>query len=394
MGSTAQRPVLACLGCFVLCALGLLAFAAWGSRVLDPPRSSWTARWVEDADGDGTPDFVLSTPDASSRSEPRMFSGATGRELDERVPRGAVHLGGALGDLDGDGRGESWWADEDDVVLRSSGSPGLGRRIERTWSELVGALDDLDGDGVRDLLIGGHPTPSGTNECVSAVSTRTGAVLWTVERAENPARNVAAFARNGCVIDDLDGDGTKDAAVIDGYGYVEVLSGRDGHTLRKITPSCGRVASTLVPLGDVDGDGESEILVDCGSENTAVVVSCVDGRELHRIPKSWDVWEAHSPGDVDGDGLVDVAWSGQHATCVSTRDGSRIGYWSDAEIVHGRADCDLDGYEDLMLVRDVVLGVFEGGAEDVWRRGRIEIVSGKSLEVVRVFDADALGLPR
>lgn len=362
----------------------------------DPPHSGWCAHWVGDVDGDGTPDFVLSTPFAPGGGGLRLVSGATGQGLGGRLEHRVIWGGRASpGDLDGDGSPESWWDDGDGIHVSSDRTRGLSRTFACDLSELSDVLDDLDGDGVLDLLIGGHPARGQETDRVSAVSARTGLPIWTVERKVDATPAATPFGWVGCTVGDIDGDGIADAAVQDQRERVEFLSGKNGTTIGRAESRCDWVTGSLSPLGDLDGDGRADLLVHGGNDAPTEVLSCVDGRILAAIVVPRYAYDVFSPGDVDGDGKQDVAWSSSEGgACASAIDGSILGRWPGLRLMPGGADHDRDGHADLLAVRNVHI---EGDAEEpdgLWRLGRIEIISGKSLTVARAFDADALGLPR
>jgi len=402
-GTEAEHHGRAVLGCFVLFLLGagvctwMIGRLGGSSRYgTDSPHSGWSARWVGDVDADGTPDFVLSTPFAPGATVPRVFSGATGKSLDARGARRVIWEGRAYpGDLDGDGSLESWWDDGNGIHLMSDGTRGLGRTFACDLSGLLDVLDDLDGDGTLDLLIGGYPARGRETNRVSAVSARTGAVIWTMERAANQTPGDTPFAWIGCVVGDIDLDGIADAAVQDGRERVEFLSGRNGATIGRAESRCDWVTGSLSPLGDLDGNGRPDLLIHGGHGAPTEAVSCVDGRVLAAIALPRYAYDVFSPGDVDGDGKRDVAWSSSEGgACASALDGSFLGRWSGVRLLPGDADHDRDGHADLLAVRNVSIEGEATEPDDLWRLGRIEIISGKSLTVTRVFDANALGLPR
>jgi hypothetical protein len=62
------------------------------------------------------------------------------------------------------------------------------------------------------------------------------------------------------------------------------------------------------------------------------------------------------------------------------------GVWS----VPGLADYNADGCGDLLVTRSIHFGEHERGPEDLWRKGRVEIVSGKDGSILRTFDEAVL----
>jgi len=186
----------------------------------------WYVARLDDLDGDGRPDLAVGAPFAADASGAKVggawvLSSASGKELyhwkgtDRRGGFGGVVA--AVGDLDGDGKGE--------IVVAAPGTEDQKRTIPgelhiysgatgkelRHWSgtqpgELYGrmvvAAGDLDGDGVEDLAIGAPWYRRGAADKVGRVelrSGRSGKVLyelfgdeadcwfgWHIRRAPDP----------------------------------------------------------------------------------------------------------------------------------------------------------------------------------------------------------------
>ena len=80
--------------------------------------------------------------------------------------------------------------------------------------------------------------------------------------------NYAGFGTSVSSLGDLDGDGVTDLAVAfpawgAGKGRVEILSGLDGSTLTVKSSGAltGAFGSSMVNIGDLDGDGKDELLI-------------------------------------------------------------------------------------------------------------------------------------
>ncbi|MCZ6598089.1 MAG: VCBS repeat-containing protein, partial [Planctomycetota bacterium] len=114
-------------------------------------------------------------------------------------------------------------------------------------------------------------------------------------------------------IGDVDGDGTPDflyASRDNGFPLVWVLSGTDGSILFRLrAPGTGRgFGQTLSPAGDFDRDGFPDAVV--GATSRAVVFSGASGRELaglyvRKPSRSYGSCVAGG-GDLDGDGYPEV----------------------------------------------------------------------------------------
>ncbi len=188
---------------------------------------------------------------------------------------------------------------------------------------------DLDGDGLADVVLGdpvfdvpgGHPL--GRQGAVVAFSGATGQLLWQTEGALYLDNLGEALA----VADDLDGDGIREvlAAATNGFtsyavrsGYVQVLSGADGHLLREHRGWYDRqwYGEAVAGLGDVDGDGTGDYAVGFSGpgwrRDAPVGFTVFSGRtgqallEVRDEPMSGLGVALAPAGDVDGDGHADV----------------------------------------------------------------------------------------
>jgi len=288
-----------------------------------------------DIDADGAPDIAIGGGVAKSpigAGEVLVFSGRDGRlPLALSGPEAGDAFGrdvAAAGDLDGDGLG--------DLLVSAGGSSSTARELaefgaafaltgrdgSRIW-ELRGtvpgeelgsdlcALPDVDGDGTNDALVGA----SGRE--------REGRALLVSGRDGHVIREYASLAddRNfGTYVDvlsDQDGDGSVDL-LIQSLDRARLHSGASGALLRVVD---GVGWTEIVAIGDADGDGLPEF-VGCAHRHptvgpieyhalTACLLSGVDGREL-AAREFGDGGPPSCPvlvGDVDGDGLGDLALS-------------------------------------------------------------------------------------
>ncbi|MSR63650.1 MAG: PKD domain-containing protein, partial [Planctomycetes bacterium] len=218
-------------------------------------------------------------------------------------------------------------------------------------------LGDLDGDGISDLMVGAHTDDDGgldqgavyvlflhANGFVKAwqkISDLEGNFTGKLKRGDQ-------FGRATANLGDLDGDGVVDVAVSSNYdddggtnkGAVYVLFLNADGTVKssqKISSTSGGLpvslnihdefGRSLCALGDLDGDGLTELMVgtpedDEGGTNTGalhVLFLNADGtvKGYHRIskfsenlalkPGDWFGFCSANLGDLDGDGVVDVA---------------------------------------------------------------------------------------
>jgi hypothetical protein len=247
------------------------------------------------------------------------------------------------------------------------------------FGSAVAALGDLDGDGIEDLAVGAPDDEDGTafeetGLDVGAVWVLFLAADGTVRSHQKIDRTLGGFTAElaphtgfGAALaplGDLDGDGITELAVgapndrdggseSDGRGAVWILFlARDGtvRTQRKISATQGgfsglldsrdRFGSALAPLGDLDGDGVTELAVGAPLDDDGGTAANGDGGAVWILFLAPDgSVRAHQKlsataggltglldrgehfgasvaglGDLDGDGVVDlgvgVPWDG------------------------------------------------------------------------------------
>ncbi|MEM9608233.1 MAG: LamG-like jellyroll fold domain-containing protein [Actinomycetota bacterium] len=318
-----------------------------GDGVLDCYESAFG-----DTDGDTTPNELDAdddgdgTPTASENADPDG----------DGDPRDAV---------DSDRDGQPDWLD---VPVDPSGGPVRNDRKESdTTGDFAGVLDDddafgssiaaigdLDGDGVNDLVVGApFDDDGGSNRGAVYVlfmdsngSVGTHQKISQLEGGGPTLENDDRFGNSVAPIGDLDGDGIVDLAVgayfADPSGKLHVLfMNADGtaRSVQEISQGVGGFTDTtsdldafgesVAPLGDLDGDGVPDLAVgsgfaDTGGTNNGVVhvlfmnadgtvkshqeISEAAGGFVGLLDTNDEFGTAvASPGDVDGDGTVDLA---------------------------------------------------------------------------------------
>src|SRR5262245_15153923 len=247
---------------------------------------------VGDVNGDGVPDLAIAAPALASTASTgplpsvRIVSGSDGATLVTMTGAGDDQFGAALaaaGDVDLDGIV--------DVLLGAPGNPGdvdfvqlrsgADGHVLRTFSGLSGidSADqfgaavaggrDADGDGVPDVLVGA-PGTSFTYFYAYAklFSGASGQLLLTMT---DPVP-VEEFGAAVCFMPDADGDGLSDLLVgaptgqiFGDDGRLELRAGTTGAVLQTVHGTAHQQFGTwLRPTPDIDGDGESDVLVGAG----------------------------------------------------------------------------------------------------------------------------------
>jgi hypothetical protein len=246
----------------------------------------WVARAVGDQDGDGVSEFAVTAPSAAAgpaapfAGRVQVFSGATGQER-----------------------------------FRRQGT--VGERFGNT----VAPAGEVDGDGVPDLVVGAPGTSPNRAGRAYVLSGADGALLLTLEGTEGGDQ----FGMKLCGVGDLDGDGRAELAVgaprssgAAGVqaGVVTVHSGADGSVLRRlegeragdqfgssVVAEVG--APTLLAIGAQNaGEGQRGTvglytLTRDGLERRFLLAASPTGQNFGQYFLSF-------PGDLDGDGVVDL----------------------------------------------------------------------------------------
>ena len=212
------------------------------------------------------------------------------------------------------------------------------------YGATLAAAGDLDGDGREDLLVGARE-----RGYVQAISTE-GALLYTLRVAPDRPKLATKQANQGpalAALGDVDLDGDVDFAVGSAFddsrgkrGMVRVVDGPGGEVLLEILgegADDGYGASVCGP-GDVDGDGTMDLALGAArdsGETTGYVhlVSPAERRVLLRLQPEGagpgfglSLAAIEDLGQGRGSGLLVGARGGAH--CFSSETGESLGHWS------------------------------------------------------------------
>jgi hypothetical protein len=274
----------------------------------------------------------------------------------------------------------------------------------------VADAGDVDGDGSADILVTApaRTKPNGDQTGAAIVySGATGQVLRTHLGAVHGERIGNSATKTG----DLDGDGITDYAVgaleadwsAPDSGSVYCYSGGTGLLIRRIDgPTAnGFMGASLCDLGDVDGDGVSDLAAGGISTSTLPghvwVFSGALGTLLYSlqdplVPIASFAMRVAGIGDADGDGRGDLAIGSPYANgaqgsvrIVSIAQSGHTTYLASAggefgTCVAAAGDVDGDGRGDV-----IASAPWEGPA------GRVKVFSGASGAILRTFDGEAYG---
>ena len=310
-----------------------------------------------DTDGDGVPDIVSGAPGVG-RGSAYLYSGATGQLL-HTFSRGRAgdFFGAAVagaGDVNRDGHA--------DILVGATMNDGGGRDSGRAYVfsgrtyKLIRKLDagdegdlfgsatdwtpDLDGDGRPELIVGAQNAGPTTGGKAYVFSGRNGRPLFTIAPLASAVEFGSFFVAG---VGDVNGDGTGDVYGADyadgslgpGTGRAAVNSGADGSELRSWTGSAA--GAGLGPgreAGDVNGDGLVDLAVGSYTSSDGApqagkveIVSGVDGSVIRRITSTVAFenlgFDTVGVGDLNDDGVPDLLISAASGDRVYVVAGAR-----------------------------------------------------------------------
>jgi hypothetical protein len=268
---------------------------------------------VGDVDGDGDLD-LLTTNTGSGTVSVRLNNGAGSFSGGSNPAVGSAPQSVVLGDVDGDGDLDLLTANNNYVgtvsVRLNDGTGSFGGSsapfVGNSPTSVV--LGDVDGDGDLDLLTAN----SGSNTVSIRLNNGTGSFATPATNA-NPA---VGSAPQSVVLGDVDGDGDLDlltANYNDNSVSVRLNDGAGSFAApaTNAEPAVGNSPFSLA-LGDVDGDGDLDLLTANDSNGGTVSVRLNDGAGSFAAPATnAETTVGNYPrsltlGDVDGDGDLDL----------------------------------------------------------------------------------------
>lgn len=217
-----------------------------------------------------------------------------------------------------------------------------GAEPQSQFGSAVASGSDLDGDGVIDLIVGARFEDAGLPDrgVVRVFSGKTGTVTQSLLGPQAQAR----FGTSVASIGDVNGDGIADFAVAaPGAGIASMRSGSNGASLWTapcdVGPSSpgGSIPALVCALGDVNGDGIPDVAiarsasgaVDVRRGQNGVLIKTITDPSPSGRPGTFGA--ALSPaGDLDFDGIVELA--------IGSPNASSSGLTQNGTIVIARSD--------------------------------------------------------
>jgi hypothetical protein len=310
--------------------------------------------------------FVVTFPGRSYSFGAASFTGAATTAV------GSTPYYGAIGDIDGDGKPDfvvPGLEGETISILRNTGTPGTVSfaRTDVAASNYprAVALGDIDGDGKIDMVV----TSNTSNHLLIYLNTSTpGTVSFAAPVTLTFSNNYAA---NVVAVRDIDGDGKPDIVAI--TATVDLSIFLNTGTVGNVSFAPGVIYTVpnggepSLSIGDMDGDGKPDIVV-CNSayypsvfRNLSTPGTVSLGPRLDFPAGSAPFWV--TVGDLDGDGLMDMAVVNANDNTVSvfrnTTSGGTISFAPLANFATGTtpvglcmADLNGDGKPELITAND------------------------------------------
>ena len=311
LGGGARRGVLRLAPLLVLAGVAPVHAQTFGPSTHYPTGGGPRSVALGDVNGDGRPDLITANSGTNTASVLLgTGAGAFGPPTD--YPTGAGPVGVALGDVNGDGRPDLVTANYNvnTVSVRlNTGAGAFGPKADYpTGAEPRSvALGDVNGDGRPDLVT------ANTNDSAGLLGT-VSVLLGTGAGAFGPKADYPTGDRPYRVaLGDVNGDGRLDLVTANfgnGANTASVLLGTGTGAFGPKTDYATGGGTVGVALGDVNGDGRPD-LVTANQRANPLSVSVLLGTGTGAFGPKTDYPTGDGPndvalGDVNGDGQLDV----------------------------------------------------------------------------------------
>jgi hypothetical protein len=182
-----------------------------------------------------------------------------------------------------------------------------GKTGEVIWSTFLGeaafsvlAVEDFTGDGIPDVVAGATST-NGRGR-VLGINGATGAIIWQTQVPSGTS--VWALEQLG----DITGNGIRDiiAGSYNGNGGYYFINATNGDIVFTNTLGTSLILD-FWNAGDLNNDGVDDFIPAYTSVNNAVAICGQTGQLIWSTPVADQPWSIAPLGDINGDGINDVA---------------------------------------------------------------------------------------
>jgi hypothetical protein len=291
-----------------------------------------------DFNSDGRLDLAVANPGSDSVNV--MLGNANGTFQAAQTSATSVSPRSvAVGDFDGDGKLDLATANAYDVsVLKGNGNGTFAAptNINIGSSPSSVAVGDFNDDGTLDLAVTSNTLTSyyyyySTYESSATVLLGNGDGSF----AEPNVTPLDYGYHTDATVADFNGDGIDDVATANSdYGYVDILLGDTGGFLQYSTVFTADYYSPEVAAGDVDGDGDADLVSAGGYYYNSVNVLLNDGAGAFTSAGRFGAGTqpySIALGDFDRDGKLDIATANVGGNNVTILRGRGTGSFAPAE---------------------------------------------------------------
>ena len=239
---------------------------------------------IGDLDGDGKPDLVVPNPYINTASIFRNTSttGTISFAAKSDFTTGNSPEGIAIGDLDGDGKPELALMNSADNTISAfrntstSGAISFAAKVDSTTGQTPRsiAMGDLDTDGKLDIAV--------LNSDGTASVLRNTGTIGTLSFSSKV--DFASGGDHSLVLGDIDGDGKPDMVLTDGNSVVSVIKNTGASGTVSFASNVAFLTtgynSFSLAIGDLNGDGKTDMAVASYSDNTVSVLKNLLGANI------------------------------------------------------------------------------------------------------------------